>query len=60
MASNSCCSWRSFQVRSANQGTETPGPRGIHGAGGARQLGATRGDVEGEGKFEDSVFSFFL
>lgn len=33
MALNSCCSWRSFQVRGANQCAGTSGPKG------SRELG---------------------
>lgn len=53
MASNSCCSWRSFQVRGANQCTGTPGPRGTQSA--SRVL---EGTCRGRGKLEDRVFSF--
>lgn len=53
MASNSCCSWRSFQVRGANECTGTPGPRGTQSA--SRVL---EGTCRGRGTFEDRVFSF--
>ena len=59
MASNSCCSWRSFQVRGANQGLGAPA------LGEPRQLGESwqqsagwGGTWRGRGKSEDYVFGF--
>lgn len=43
MASNSCCSWRSFQVRGANQGLGPPA------LGEPRQLGESWQQSAGEG-----------
>lgn len=59
MASNSCCSWRSFQVRMR---IKAQGPQEL---GKSREQGEHDSPVHerplrGRGKFEDSVFSFLL
>lgn len=58
MASNSCCSWRSFQVRGANQGLGPPALGEPRQLGESWQQSAGGGTWRGRGKSEDYVFGF--